>query len=445
MSQPELFARPEAESVGERREGAPQLRVSRAVRGQVEWAPRDLEAVLREDHPARAIWDFLDRLELDAFYERVRSAVDTPGRPATDPRVLLALWLLATVEGVGSARQLARLCSEHDAYRWLRGGVPINYHMLSDFRVTHQTALDDLMSQIVAGLMAAGAVSLSHVAQDGMRVRASAGAGSFRREEGLKACLAQARAQVARLAREREKPDSGVSKREEKARQRAAEERVSRVEEALSYLPGLRTVKDKQIRRFSQAEKAKVSHPRLSTTDPEARVMKMADGGYRPAYNAQFATDSEHGVIVGVSMTTSGSDAHQSPAMVEQIERRTGRRPETYLMDGGFAVREDITLLGEQGITVFAPVRQPRTLPEAERYAVRYGDSPAVIAWRKRMATEEGKETYRLRAALAEWTNAQVVKHGLGPISVRGVEKVRSVLLLVAIAHNLMRWLTWRS
>src|SRR3990170_7684855 len=333
-----------------RPEGA---RVLRPVRQQLQWIPRDLEAAVPEDHPARAIWNLLEELDLSAFYGSIKAVLDGPGRPTTDPQVLLSLWLLATVEGVGSARQLARLCAQHDAYRWLCGGVPINYHMLSDFRVAKQTALDELLTQIVGRLMAVGAVSLERVAQDGTRVRASAGACSFRRKDTLKACLKEAREQVKRLAERREHPDPGLTKRQQAAGERAARERLERVERALQYLPELEATKALQRKRFAKAERERVTEPRVSTTDPEARVMKMPDGGYRPAYNAQLATDSAKGVIVGVAVTASGSDAHQAPAMEEQIERRTGRRPKAYLMDGGFAATEDITLLEEQGISVY--------------------------------------------------------------------------------------------
>jgi transposase len=446
MNQSPLFPLPTEEPV---QPDAPtrlaDARVVRPVRGQLEWAPRDLEAELAEDHQARAIWGLLEQLNLDAFYGSIKAVLDRPGRPTTDPQVLLALWILATVEGVGSARQLARLCEQHIAYRWLRGGVPINHHMLADFRVANQAALDDLLTQIVASLMAAGAVTLERVAQDGMRVRASAGASSFRREETLKECLTEAGAQVERLAREREHPDPGVTKRKQRARKRAARERVERIEQALTYLPEANAIKQLQRKRAPKADRAKVTEPRLSTTDPDARVMKMPDGGYRPAYNPQFATDSVHGVIVGVGVTMSGSDAHQAPVMVEQIKRRTGQKPKDFLMDGGFAVREDITVLAEQGLTVYAPVRQPKTKPEEERYLPRYGDSQGVIAWRERMASDEGKARYRQRGAIAEWTNAQTRQHGLGQFNVRGLANVTSVMLLVAIAHDLLRWLSWTA
>ena len=230
MTEPTLFELPPTE---ERVPAPPtrpeEARVLQPNRQQLQFLPRDLDAALAEDHSARAIWGLLEKLDLSAFYGSIKATLDRPGRPTTDPKVLLALWLLGTVEGIGSARKLARLCQEHDAYRWLCGGVPINYHMLSDFRVAHEGALDELLTQIAASLMAAGAVTLERVAQDGMRVRASAGASSFRRQETLEKHLEEARAQVARLAQEREHPDPGVGQREPGRKGAlAARERVER-------------------------------------------------------------------------------------------------------------------------------------------------------------------------------------------------------------------------
>ena len=441
MTEPTLFELPPSE---ERAPAVPtrpeEARVSRPNRQQLQWLPRDLDAVLAEDHSARAIWGLLEKMDLSAFYGSIKATLDRPGRPTTDPQVLLALWLLGTVEGVGSARKLGRLCEEHDAYRWICGGVPINYHMLSDFRVAHQGALDELLTQIVASLMAAGAVTLERVAQDGMRVRASAGASSFRRKDTLKKHLKEARAQVARLAQEREHPDPGVSRREEAARERAARERVERVEQALEYLPQAQDAKERQQQTLATAKRAKVTEPRVSSTDPQCRVMKMPDGGFRPAYNVELATDQAKGIIVGVTVVREGTDAGQALPMENQVKKRTGQHPEAYLMDGGFATREDITALEERKVTVYAPVRLPRNKPEEARYQPRYGDSPQVVRWRQRMSTEEAKAVYRQRGSTAEWANAQVRHHGVSQFTVRGAAKLNSVMLLVAVSHNLLRW-----
>jgi transposase len=420
-------------------------RVRRPVRNQVEWVERDLDSVLPQDHPARAVWGLLESMDLGVFYADIKAVLDRPGQPATDPQVLLALWVYATTEGVGSARALDRLSREHDAYRWLRGGVPLNYHLLADFRVAHQGALDDLLTQIVGCLLAAEAVTLQQVAQDGMRVRASAGAASFRRKDTLERCLAEAQEQVQRLVKEREQPDPGVTQRQQRARERAAREREARVGQALTYLPQAAAAKERQRRTLAKGEREKVTEPRVSTTDPEARVMKMPDGGFRPAYNVEFATapavGTAHAIIVGVAVTGEGTDARQAVPMVEQVQRRTGQQPQQYLMDGGFAAREAITQLEQRGITVYAPVRLPRQQPAAERYQPGQGDSPEVVQWRQRMATQEAKEVYRARGALAEWTNASARRLGVSHFTVRGVTKVTTVMLLVAVAHNLLRWL----
>jgi transposase len=417
-----------------------QARLRQPVRNQVEMMLRDLDSLLAEDHPARAIWDILEQLDLSAFYGSIKAVVDQPGRPTTDPQVLLALWIYATVDGVGSARRLATLCQEHDAYRWLCGGVPVNYHTLSDFRVARQGALDQLLTEIIATMLAQKLVQLQQVAQDGVRVRASAGAASFRRQERLEGYLEMARAQVERVAQEREHPDPGVSQRAQAARQRAVQDREERVQRALRQLPAVQAAKERQRHTRSKAQRGKVKEARVSTTDPDARVMKQADSGYRPAYNVQFATDAGSGVIVGVAVINQGHDTGQAQPMEAQVVKRTGQHPGVYLMDGGFATGEDVTALEKLGITVYAPVKLPRNKPEEERYQPHYGDSPQVVQWRQRMSTDEAKAVYRLRAATAEWTNAQARGHGLLPFAVRGLGKVLSAVLLVTIAHNLMRW-----
>ena len=441
MSDATLFELPPCEeSTPSAPRRAEETRVVRPMREQLRWAAVDLESTLPQDHRARAIWGFLEEMDLSAFYESIKAVADGPGRPTTDPQVLLALWLLATVEGIGSARRLARLCDEHDAYRWLRGHVPINYHMLSDFRVAHQEALNELLTQIIASLMAADIVNPERVAQDGMRVRASAGAASFRGKKALEKCLKRARAQVDRLAQEREHPDPGVTQREQRARERAAQERQDRVRQALSYLPEAQAAKERQQKTRAISERSRVSAPRVSATDPQARVMKMPDGGFRPAYNVELATDSANGVIVGVAVTSEGTDAGQAAPMEEQVVERAGQHPQTYLMDGGFATRDDITALEQRAVSVYAPVRLPRNRPEQERFQPRYGDSPEVVRWRQRMATEEAKAIYRRRGSTAEWANAQVRLHGVSQFTVRGLVKVTTVALLVAVAHNFLRW-----
>lgn len=401
-------------------------RYETANRAQVELYPSDLEALLPPGHAARLVWRFVEGLRLDAFYAAIRARDGGPGRPAIDPKILIALWLYATIEGVGSARELDRLCQHHDAYRWIRGGVSVNYHTLSDFRVEQQAALDDVLTQSIAALIKRNVITLARVAQDGTRVRASAGIRSFRRRPTLDEALRLARQHVERTARQE---DGAVRSRQAAAQARAAAERLARVEDALAEMPAVEAAKARN--------KSKAA-PRVSTTDPEARVMKMPDNGYRPAYNVQFATDIDGRAIVGVAVTNVGSDKPELLPMLDQLIERTGRAPTNELVDGGFVTREAITNAAAQGVTIYAPVPKPKG--NRDPAAACRGDSPAVVAWRARMATEEAKALYRARAATAEWVNADTRTHRtLGPLLVRGLEKIHTWVLWIAVAHNMMR------
>jgi transposase len=260
-----------------------------------------LENLLDPDHQARLVWDFCLGLDLTPLYDSIRSREGGPGHPALDPRIGVALWLYATLEGVGSARALAWLGEHHNAFRWLAGGVAVNYHTLADFRVRHLEFLDDLLTHSVAVLREQDLVDLNRVALDGLRVRASAGAASFRRQQTLEEHLDEARAQVARLKEEMAEDPSAGSRRQAAARERAARECQGRLQRALKRLPELAAKKKPDEK----------DNARASTTDPEATVRKMADGGFRPAYNVEYAAATDGQVIVGVSVSTSGSDMGQ--------------------------------------------------------------------------------------------------------------------------------------
>jgi hypothetical protein len=322
---------------------------------------------------------------------------------------------------------VARLCDEHLAYQWLCGGVPMNHHTLSDFRTGPVAFLDTLLTRSVATLMAEGLVELTRVAQDGVRVRASAGAASFRRRKTLEQCLADAEAQVQALRAELTADPGATTARQRKARERAARERTDRVAKALALLPELEAKK-------KPAERTKA---RASTTDPEARVMKMADGGFRPAYNVQFASDTAAQVIVGVDVSNAGTDHGQLAPMVAQVEDRHAQPPEAMLVDGGFVTKEDIEEVSPR-TTVYAPVPKPKD-PARDPHAPLPKDSPPVAAWRQRMGTPEAQALYRERAATAECVNAQARNRGLQRLLVRGLGKVRAIALWYALAHNLMR------
>jgi transposase len=407
--------------------GRPRLRT--ANREQIVFRAAPLDDLLPQDHPARIVWDYVAGLDLGPLLRRIKSVEGRPGRAPIDPKILLALWLYATIEGIGSARELDRLCREHDAFRWIAGDVSVNYHTLSDFRTDHVELLDDLLTQSVAAMMAEGLVDLNRVAQDGMRVRASAGAASFRRRPTLEEALAQAQEQVDALRQEVEDDPAATDRRRKAAQQRAARERAERVKAALGRLPELEAKK-----KAGERDKA-----RCSTTDAEATVMKMADGGFRPAYNFQFATDTATQVIAGVAVETTGSDAGQLGPMVDQVEERSGKVPPEWLVDGGFAQHDQIDAVSapEVGCTVYAPVPKPKD-PKVDRHVPKPGDSAAVAAWRQRMGTEPAKAIYKERAATAECVNALARGRGLMCVLVRGVAKVKAVALWYALAHNLL-------
>jgi len=412
---------------------SPAPRLVTADRKQIQLRPYDLESILPPDHRARAVWAIVERLELSAFYDRIKARGSEPGRSATDPKVLVALWLYATAEGVGAARELERLCGEHRAYQWLRGGVPVNYHTLSDFRVQHGAALDELLTQVLAVLLSEKLISLKRVSQDGLRVRASAGAESFRRRKRLKDYLKMARRQVEAVKRDAE--DAELTARQRAAAQRVARQRVERLERALVELGKVETARSQQ----TGGKKAK-SEPRASMTDPEARKMRMGDGGFRPGYNVQLATETKSNMIVGVAVTNSGTDQGEALPMIEQIEKRTGDRPEEYLVDGGYTGKATVEGASELGVTLYGPVVERWG---QDPFAPKLTDSVALAEWRKRMGTTQAQEIYRDRAQYSERVNADVkTQRTLDRMLVRGTNKVLCVALWNALAYNILRWIT---
>jgi transposase len=412
------------------------LRFRRPDRSQLRLVPVSLDETIPPEHHVRVVWEVVERLDLSGFTEGLKVCEGEAGRSATDVRLLVALWLYAATQGVGSARELARLCEYHDAYRWLCGGVRVNYHTLSDFRVDHEKALDGLMTELLAMLMERKLVRVQRISQDGLRVRASAGKSSFRREECLQNVLEQAQTQVAILKAQREAPArTDRNRRQEAARERAAREQLERVQKALATLEEVKKVKA----RARNNDRDKPSAPRVSTTDSEARVMKMPDGGFRPAYNIQLATDTESRAIVEVDVTNEGTDKAQSEPLREQVQERTGAPVKEHLVDGGFVKREQIERAERAGVKMYAPPQQSRK--DLDPYRVRETDSPEIAAWRTRMATAEAQAIYKERASTSETVNADLRTYrGLGPFLVRGLRKVRCVVLWSALAYNLMHF-----
>jgi len=483
-------------------------RLQAVNRQQMAWRAVDVEQLIAEDHPARAIWQLVGKLDLSSFYKGISAVEGEAGRPALDPQLLISLWIYGYSEGVSSAREIARLCEFDPAYQWLTGLQPVNYHSLSDFRVGHREALDKLFMEVLGLLSAEGLVSLQRVMHDGTKVKACAGADTFRREEKIRAHLEIARQQVREMG---DPQNEELSQRVAKARQRAAREREERLERAEKELQELRA-------RKSTAEAQREA--RVSETDPEARIMKQAGGGYAPAYNVQISTDAAQGIIVGVGVSQSAGDWGQLDAAMDRIQEKLGRLPEQVVVDGGFTSREAILDMDHRGVDFIGAITdttvraasqfarrgveaafRPEAFayhPESDTYTcpagkvlhyerkhrdigvtdyyyrasatdcgncefrknccpantnagrsvVRAEEAPAVAAFRVKMATEEAKQIYRQRGAVAEFPNAWIkTKIGLRQFRLRGLAKVIMETLWACLTYNIQQWirLRWRE
>src|SRR5271163_1908077 len=413
---------------------APRLREPQ--RDQIELRAVDIDSLIGDGHPVRVICAYVEGLDLSELEDRIKARGDRPGHPATSPRLLLALWLYATSEGVGSARALERLCESHDAYRWLCGGVSVNYHLLADFRVGCADLLDRLLSEHLVALAKAGLVNLETLAQDGVRVRASAGAASFRREATLERHLALAEAVMEDLKHEVDARSDASNQRVRAAKERAARERSARVKAAQTALAEIKQQRREREEKRGNGKKPK--EPRASTTDADARVMKMADGGFRPAYNVQVTSAAGEQFVVDVKVCNTGSDRGLMRPMLERQRTRPGGLPKRHLVDGGFGSAKDIEWAHAENIEVFCPPTQSKH--GTDPYLPRRGDGPGVLAWRARMASEAGKARYKARS-ICECIHARWRNWDLRLLTVRGIEQVRAVVLWYAPTNNILQGL----
>ena len=420
--------------------GGGQPRLEKPDRRQIKIHIAALDDLMPGDHRARMVWGLVQTYDLEPLYARIRAVEGGAGRPAIEPRVLVAIWLYATLEGVSSARELARLCEEHLAYQWLLGGITINYHTLSDFRVESGEALENILTKSVAALMREGVITVEKTAQDGMRIRASAGASSFRRKPTLEECLKQAQAAVEQLKGEQEQAEEAHSAGPKAAQERQAREKLERVKKALEEVEKVAAKRAKR-----RDLKVKNRAVRASTTDPEARVMKMSDGGFRPAYNGQFSIDMDSGLIVGVQASNE-ADTNLLNPMLDQIKERCQRLPQEHYVDGGYRNNVSFEQATEKGVTLYCPIPASYSAQSQKRPQDPLPtDGSGVRAWKERMVTPQAKEKYKQRAATIEWANALARNRGLYRLLVRGLRKVQAVLLWYALAHNLIQILNIRS
>jgi len=462
-----------------------------------------VEELIPADHKARAIWDLVGRMDLSGFTESLRTMRGEVGRPAWDPHLLVSLWVYAYSEGIGSAREIERVMQWNPGMQWLAGLEKINHHSLSDFRVEHKKALDELFAQLLALLAGEGLVTLEQVMHDGTKIRAQAGSDSFRREKTLQQRLMLARQAVAEMGDP--EGEESVKSRQQTAQQRALKERAERLEAAMEELKALQGKKKKE------SEKADV---RVSTTEPEARLMKHGDNAIAPSYNAQITTDAKKKIIVGAHLSQCSSDAQSLMPALKEVAENLKRKPAQVVVDGGFTNSNNIIQCAEKKIDLvgslrspeelsaaamksqgidpkFAPhhflileegkslqcpagcrleyVRQsrkrgnqyhqyqakgedcqacsyqkqccPKKAEQGRTVSIRVKEPAEVVAFRKKMETAESRAVYRRRGEVAEFPNAWIKeKLGLRKFRLRGLVKAGSELIWACLTYNIMQW-----
>lgn len=489
------------EDTGER---APKPRFQQIDREQLSWRMVDVERLISDDHPARAIWEFVGKLDLSSYTVQIRAVEGMAGRPSLNPQLLISLWIYAYSQGVGSARAIERLCEFDPAYQWLTGTAVVNAHSLSDFRVENEEALKGLFVQILALLSADGLITLERVMQDGTKIKASAASNSFRGKERIEQAMKAALEQVEAV---NQMPEEESSLRTVKARERAQRERADRLGSALNEFEKLQaegSVKDKK-------------KTRVSMTDPEARVMKQPDGGFAPSYNVQLNTDAAHGAIVAVDVTQAGNDYEQLTPGIDRVEQNLGKTPDQAVTDGGYVSRDNIVEMKLRGVEFIGPqcdeegkgkssyegrgvspeyhsslfvydaatnsfrCPQGKTLhyegkdesnsQVSHRYRAEMADCqacpakgqccpgnqvtgrsvhrreelPEVAEFRQKMQTEEARKIYRQRSQVAETPNLWIkAKFGLRQFSVRRLKKVGMEALWACLTYNICLWIRLR-
>ncbi len=478
------------------------LRMRPVERTQYFMEAVNLEDMAAEDDAVRAIWAFVERLDLTSYYNKIKSKINEAGSPAYNPKVLLAMWIYGYSQGISSAREIEKLSKEVKRWRWLCGDQAINYHTLSDFRVSHKEELDEIFTNSLGVLSAEGLITLERITQDGTKIRANAGIDTFRNEEKLKAHLKAAKEQVELLSNPESEP---VTKRISKARERAVTERCQKLEQAVQ-----------EYEKLKQNKKQK-ENIRVSTVDPESRIMKQSNGGYNPSYNAQIAVDTANKIIVGKHTTSNCEDTKELEPMIEGINERFGEYPDQVITDGGYNTYPNIVMAADKDIDLIAGERgnnnvsgqqyqkrgvtkefeseafkydeelKSMVCPEGKtlkfegkeelpgrtnfKYRARTEDCSKcpskskccpettkkgrsvirkeyhkdIIEFQKKMQTEEAKLIYKKRGENAEFVNACIKERfKLRQFCLRGIRKVDIEVTFAVLAYNIMRWFRLR-
>jgi transposase len=409
-------------------------------RQQIEFKMESVDDLLPADHRARDIWDYVVSLELTPFYSKIKIGEGCGGPRTVDPRVLLALWLYAMLEGVASARHIANLSKMHSAYIWICGGVSINHHTLSDFRTQDPENFRMLLQESIAIMWKTGKFKPDTAAQDGTRIKADAGSSSARREPKLELYLVEAQEYLKTLEEEHAANPSASTLREKAARRRAALERKERLEQAQAEMKKYKQERiDSAKKNHHSLSQTDLEKTRVSVTDPECRKMKMGDGGFRLAYNVQFATSTDKQVILGVDVVNTLDPGTLVP-MMQQVKKNlssTGcAMPSKWLADSAYANKADAEAaeVNFNDVSLYSP---PVGNGKVDGLTPRKTDNEAMINLRERMSTEESKVIYKERSQTAEFANAAAKNRGMGKVLVRGLSKVTSMALLYAVAHNM--------
>jgi transposase len=413
-------------------------------REQIEFSIACIDDLLPAEHRARDVWEYVSSLDLSAFQSDIKVIEGNAGPRTADPRIFFALWLFGMLEGIVSARQIAKLCTMHHAYIWICGGVTINYHSLSDFRTNHVDKFRLLLQESIALMWKTGIFKPEVVAQDGTRVKANAGGNSLRRQPTLTQYLKEAEEYLDRLNKEFIANPGAATLREKSARQRAARERKERLEQAHHEMAKHKEERIKSCKKNHNSLSQKdLNGMRTSTTDPECRKMKMGDGGYRPAYNVQFATSTDKKVILGVDVVNTLDPGTLAP-MMKIVRENLGEvgcpMPSKLLADSAYANKIDAEEAETNEVSLFSP---PISNGKANATTPRKTDNSAMVNLRMRMNTDEAQVIYKERSSTAEFVNATSKNKGMREFLVRGLNKVMSMALLYAIAHNMVVYLRY--
>ncbi|MGV8947967.1 MAG: transposase [Candidatus Paracaedibacter sp.] len=326
-----------------------QAKIYEARRNVITLETVDWLSLIDAEHPARRIIRVLDQFDLTQLYEKITSEKSCQGRPAIDPKIMLAIMVYAAMMGITSSRAIASHCKWEPGFRWILGyGLIVGYVTISTFRKEAGKCLDNILTQVITAMVAVGVVDLEEVILDGTKIKANAGRRSFHTEEELEQLKKEISDKLAKVTIEEQKINH-------KSR---LDNQEKRIQKALDQIPGIQKVLNESAKKRKKGTKAKEA--KSSKTDPDARQMRFADGAKGPGYNAQFRTASKIGVIVEVQVIQRRNDSNMLTPMLDSFEFRYGYSPARILGDVNYCVKEDIEKVLRRGMEVYYPQTKSR-------------------------------------------------------------------------------------